>query len=164
MSTVKYVDLFCGTGAFSEAMKQFPNTECVFANDMCPNAAIIYKTNYPSHNFVQNKLENINVRDIPPHDVLFAGFPCQSWSTAGKRKGFDDDRGQAFYHLLNVIKHCNPTVFVLENVKHLTKHDEGRSFAKTHSVFGNCFIASLKAPVPLNKSTYLTVLIIYAVA
>ena len=129
MSTIKYVDLFCGTGAFSEAMQQFPNTECVMANDMCPNSAIIYKANYPSHNFVQNKLENINVHDIPSHDLLFAGFPCQSWSTAGKRKGFDDDRGQSFYHLLKVIKHCNPSVFVLENVKHLTKHDEGRSFA-----------------------------------
>ena len=137
MPILKYVDLFCGTGAFSLAMNKIPQTECVFANDMCPNSHIIYKTNFPSHNFVKSKLEDIKVEDIPTHDILFAGFPCQSWSTAGLRKGFADDRGQAFFYLLNVIKYHQPEVFVLENVKYLTKHDEGRSF--------NTILTSLEA-------------------
>ena len=83
MPIIKYVDLFCGTGAFSLAMNKIPQAECVFANDICPNSHIIYKTNFPSHNFVKSKLEDIKVEDIPAHDILFAGFPCQSFSTAG---------------------------------------------------------------------------------
>ena len=152
MAIIKYIDLFCGTGAFSLAMQNTPGTHCVFANDMCPNSEIIYSANFPTHNFVNAKLEHIPVEDVPEHDLLFPGFPCQSFSVEGSKKGFEDDRGQAFFRLLDVIKHRQPKAFVLENVKHLVNHDKGRTFKTITSLLeGEGYIVVHKV---LNTATY----------
>ena len=69
----------------------------------------------------------MDVNDIPNHDILFAGFPCQPFSIIGQMKGFDDTRGTLFFHIANIIKHKKPKAFILENVKQLVGHNKGQT-------------------------------------
>lgn len=95
---------------------------------MSSNSELIYRTNFPSHRFEKKDLHDVNVVDIPSHDVLTAGFPCQPFSIAGKRRGFDDDRSNVFWKILEIIKYHKPRCVILENVKNLRTHDNGRTF------------------------------------
>jgi DNA (cytosine-5)-methyltransferase 1 len=117
------IDLFAGTGAFSLA---FGNT--VFANDMAPPSKTIYDTNF-SHKLTLKDLNDIRVEDIPPHDILTGGFPCQPFSIAGHREGFDDKRSNVFWKILEILEHHHPKCIVLENVKNLMSHDNKKTFA-----------------------------------
>jgi DNA (cytosine-5)-methyltransferase 1 len=117
------IDLFAGTGAFSLA---FGNT--VFANDMAPASKSIYDANF-SHKLTLKDLNDIRVEDIPPHDILTGGFPCQPFSIAGYREGFDDKRSNVFWKILEILEHHHPKCIVLENVKNLLTHDNKKTFA-----------------------------------
>lgn len=128
MPKLKFVDLFCGTGAFSYVLEKKDN-ECVFANDMVKESELIYKLNYNNHNvFNLNDLNNINIKDIPSHDLLCGGFPCQPFSIAGEKKGFQDERANVFWKIINILKYHKPSIVILENVKNLTSHDKGNTF------------------------------------
>ena len=74
-------------------------------------------------------INDLELSDIPEHDILCAGFPCQPFSIAGKRKGFKDSRSNVFWKMLEIIKHFRPSIIVLENVKNLETHDKGKTFA-----------------------------------
>jgi len=117
------IDLFAGTGAFSLA---FGNT--VFSNDMAPASKSIYDANF-SHKLTLKDLNDIRVEDIPPHDILTGGFPCQPFSIAGNREGFDDKRSNVFWKILEILEHHHPKCIVLENVKNLLTHDNKKTFA-----------------------------------
>jgi len=116
------IDLFAGTGAFSLA---FGNT--VFANDMAPPSKTIYDANF-SHKLTLKDLNDIRLEDIPPHDILTGGFPCQPFSIAGHREGFDDKRSNVFWKILEILEHHHPKCIVLENVKNLMSHDDKKTF------------------------------------
>ena len=123
--TLKFVDLFCGLGAFHEALKSFP-TECVFACDIDHTVSQLYHTNH--HIRPHGDITKIHVTEIPPHDLLCAGAPCQSHSVAGKQKALDDPRGQLIYDIFRIVKHHQPKYIVIENVKNLLNVQQGRVF------------------------------------
>ena len=122
---IKFIDLFCGIGGFHQALNRF-NSECVFACDIDENCRKIYELNYGIK--PEGDITKINVHNIPSFDILCGGFPCQSFSNSGKKKGFDDDRGNLFEYILNIANEKKPSFMFLENVKHIKKIDNGNVF------------------------------------
>ena len=100
---------------------------CVFANEWDRYAAQTYNKNFGGH-IDQRDLSTIPTSDIPDHDLLVGGFPCQAFSVAGKRAGFDDTRGTMFFEVARILADKKPQHLLLENVKGLLSHDEGRTF------------------------------------
>ena len=138
---LKMIDLFAGTGAFTYALENTGNVECVFANDMVEPSKQIYDENF-THKLTLGDLNNIKVQDIPKHDILTGGFPCQPFSIAGKQDGFQDPRSNVFWKILEIIDYHNPLCVILENVKNLVSHDDGKTFEtiKTNLAKRNYFI------------------------
>jgi DNA (cytosine-5)-methyltransferase 1 len=126
-SKLRMIDLFAGTGAFTHAFQGTGKVQCVFANDMVESSKKIYDENY-DHKLTLKDLNEVKVEDIPPHDILTGGFPCQPFSLAGRQEGFQDPRSNVFWKILQIIDHHNPKCVVLENVKNLVTHDEGKTF------------------------------------
>ena len=127
--TKKYtaISLFAGIGGICLGF-QNAGVEIVFANDMDKHACETYRTNF-KHGIIEGKIEDINSNDIPDADMVLFGFPCTSFSIAGKRAGFEDDKsGHLFFEALRIIKAKQPKVFFLENVKNLVSHDKGNTF------------------------------------
>lgn len=124
---LRMVDLFAGTGAFSLAFQSTDQVEVVFSNDMVPHSKTIYDTNF-GHELTLQNLNDVNVDDIPPHHILTGGFPCQPFSIAGLREGFNDERSNVFWKILAIIDRHQPACVILENVKNLISHDAGRTF------------------------------------
>lgn len=127
MPLLRLVDLFAGTGAFSLAFEETGNVQVVFANDFSAAAKNIYDANL-GHPLTLRDLNEIAVTDIPGHDILTAGFPCQPFSIAGEQSGFDDPRSNVFWKILEIIDHHQPRCVVLENVKNILTHDNRRTF------------------------------------
>ena len=125
---LKVVDLFAGTGAFTNVFEKTNKFRSVFTNDMMECSKQIYELNYPENTFTLADLTTINVNDIPEHDILCGGFPCQPFSIAGKQEGFDDERSNVFWKILEILEHHKPSVIVLENVKNLKSHDKGNTY------------------------------------
>lgn len=122
----KFIDLFAGIGGFHQAMTQLGG-ECVFASEIDKHAIKVYENNYGIT--PQGNIKEIDVEDIPQHDVLCAGFPCQTFSVAGKCAGFDDQtKGTLFFEITRILKHHHPKYIILENVKNLTSHGKGRTW------------------------------------
>jgi DNA (cytosine-5)-methyltransferase 1 len=125
---MRLIDLFTGTGAFTLAFKETHAVDVVFGNDMVEHSKKIYDANF-DHKLTLKDLNEVNVDDIPAHDILTGGFPCQPFSIAGLRAGFKDERSNVFWKILSIIDHHNPKCVILENVKNLVTHDEKRTFA-----------------------------------
>lgn len=125
---LKFIDLFAGTGAFSLALEKNNKFKCVFANDIMECSKKIYELNNPGHKFTLKDLNTIDVSDIPAHDLLCGGFPCQPFSIAGDKKGFDDKRSNVFWKIVEILEKHKPGTIILENVKNLKTHDKGNTF------------------------------------
>jgi DNA (cytosine-5)-methyltransferase 1 len=125
---VNFVDLFTGTGAFSYAFETTGRYKCVFANDIMESSKKIYELNFGDSHFELKDLNEINVNTIPRHRLLCGGFPCQSFSIAGKRLGFEDERANVFWKILEILQEHNTEVVILENVKNLKSHDDGNTY------------------------------------
>jgi DNA (cytosine-5)-methyltransferase 1 len=126
-NNIKMIDLFAGTGAFSYAFEKTGKVKCVFANDMVEWSKKIYDLNF-THKLTLGNLNDIKVADIPKHNILTGGFPCQPFSIAGKQEGFQDVRSNVFWKILEIIDFHQPSCVILENVKNLVSHDEGKTF------------------------------------
>lgn len=125
----KFIDLFCGIGGFHLALSSF-GASCVFASDIDYYAQTSYQKNFGIVPY--GDITKIIVKDIPHHDILCAGFPCQPFSISGNRKGFDDDqgRGKLFFNIIAIIHEHFPKMVLLENVKNLEKHDNGKTLCR----------------------------------
>jgi len=120
-----FIDLFAGIGGFRIAMQNLGG-DCVFSSEINNYAKKTYDANFGEVPF--GDITKIDENDVPEHDVLCAGFPCQAFSIAGKRKGFKDEtRGTLFFDIARIIEAKKPKAFFLENVKGLKNHDKGRT-------------------------------------
>ena len=130
---VRFIDLFCGIGGFRFGAEQALSTggvpaECVFSSDIDPHAQLAYSANFGEK--PTGDLTKVASEEIPDHDLLLAGFPCQPFSIMGDAKGFEDTRGTLFFEIARILKAKRPEAFVLENVKQLASHDSGRTLSK----------------------------------
>ena len=125
MESFKFIDLFCGIGGFHQAMASLGG-ECVFASDIDEHCQKTYYRNYGI--MPVGDITQVDAADIPPHDVLCGGFPCQAFSIAGKRLGFaDPTKGTLFFDILRIAKYHKPKYLLLENVRNLASHDSGNT-------------------------------------
>jgi len=121
------IDLFSGTGAFSYVFHQTNKVKTIFANDILDSSFEIFNLNNEIE-LVKKDLNDISNDTIPKADILTAGFPCQPFSIAGMKKGFDDERSNVFWKILSIIKSNSPNIIILENVKNLKTHDNKKTF------------------------------------
>jgi DNA (cytosine-5)-methyltransferase 1 len=122
--TFTYVSLFSGVGGFEQALNKLGG-KCVMASEIDKYANLAYETLY-GHKTVGD-ITKVDAETVPDHDLLVAGFPCQAFSVAGKRLGFEDTRGTLFFEIARIAKVKRPKAMLLENVKGLISHDKGRT-------------------------------------
>jgi DNA (cytosine-5)-methyltransferase 1 len=131
---LKFIDLFCGIGGFRYAFEKV-GAECVFSSDWDKFSQVTYAANFGEK--PHGDIHSVAVADIPKHDILCGGFPCQPFSLAGvskknslgRKHGFDDEKqGNLFFSIADILDYHKPAAFVLENVKNLKSHDGGRTF------------------------------------
>lgn len=129
--SLKCASFFAGVGGIDKGFEQ-AGFETIYSNEMDKNASITYKANYPNVHIDVCDIRDLNEKkDIPAFDIMLAGFPCQAFSVAGYRQGFDDEkgRGNLFFDLVRIIKAKKPKILFLENVKNLVSHDDGKTFS-----------------------------------
>ena len=124
VNSLKFIDLFAGIGGFRIALER-ENATCVFSSEWDKDAQTTYKENFGE--IPEGDITKINEREIPEHDILCGGFPCQAFSISGKQRGFKDTRGTLFFDIARIVKYHKPKVVFLENVKNLTKHYHGNT-------------------------------------
>ncbi len=127
MEQLKFIDLFAGIGGIRLGLEQACKdrgirSKCVFTSEIKPYALEILKQNHPKEK-IHGDITQIEASEIPDFDVLLAGFPCQAFSSAGKRLGFEDTRGTLFFDVERILKEKEPKGFILENVEGLVNHD-----------------------------------------
>lgn len=125
---IKIIDLFAGIGGIRKGFEiAFGNNiECVLTSEIDKHAIETYKANYGDEN-MYGDIKEINEKNVPDHDILLAGFPCQPFSQAGLKKGFNDTRGTLFFDIERILIEKKPQAFLLENVKQLRGHDRGHT-------------------------------------
>lgn len=122
--SLRFIDLFCGMGGFRLAFEA-QGCKCVYSSDIDEYACRTYELNFGD--FPKSDITKVEAKDIPEFDILCAGFPCQPFSIAGKRLGFDDTRGTLFFDVARILKEKKPMAFLLENVRGLSNHDGGKT-------------------------------------
>lgn len=142
-----FIDLFAGIGGFHLALHNLGG-KCVFASEMDVHARKTYKHNFEKlspelfkNNMFNDDIRNITASDIPDFDILCAGFPCQPFSQAGHKRGFNDnhnsERGNLFFNIVEILEEKKPKAFFLENVRGLVKHDNGNTFKVIRNILEN---------------------------
>jgi len=130
----KFIDLFAGIGGIRIPFDEL-NGDCVFSSEFDKYAAQTYSENFG--HLPHGDITKIDLDEIPKHDLLLAGFPCQAFSMAGKRKGFEDTRGTLFFNIEKILEARKPKAFLLENVRGLINHDNGKTFQTIQNVLSN---------------------------
>ncbi|MBP9994882.1 MAG: DNA (cytosine-5-)-methyltransferase [bacterium] len=129
---LRFIDLFAGIGGIRLGLEQAAhelgfNTECMMTSEIKPAAIKVLRQNHPQES-ICGDVTQIDTNDIPDFDILCAGFPCQAFSYAGKRMGFEDTRGTLFFEVARILRDKRPKGFILENVEGLVTHDGGKTF------------------------------------
>lgn len=130
-ASLTFADMFCGIGGFHIAAAEM-GMRCVFACDIDREARRAYRHNFGME--PAGDITEICLDEVPSHDVLFAGFPCQPFSIIGNMRGFEDVRGTLFFNLAQAIEAKEPMAFLLENVRQLSSHNKGRTLARIMEV------------------------------
>lgn len=134
MKKFKFIDLFAGIGGFRIVMEEIGG-ECVFSSEIDKHACQTYFENFKD--LPSGDITKINEKDIPDHDVLCAGFPCQAFSISGKQKGFEDARGTLFFEIARIVSEKKPKILFLENVANLKKHNDGETIKTMAEILNN---------------------------
>ena len=128
LDNYRFIDLFGGIGGFHLALSSF-GAQCVFASDIDAEARKVYAKNFNIE--PKGNIKTINSQDIPSHDILCGGFPCQSFSVSGTQAGFGDEKtGKLFFEIVRIAKYHQPKIILLENVANLESHDKGKSLKR----------------------------------
>ena len=158
MKKFKFIDLFAGIGGMRLGFES-AGAECVLTCEISESALETYKANYkptPQHVYSNNIL-TLKSEDVPDHNILVAGFPCQPYSIAGLRKGLKDERGgDIFLAILRILKYKEPDAFLLENVKGMVNHDNGKTFKYIKDSLRDCGYYVV-TPQVLNTMTHANV-------
>jgi len=125
MKTFEFIDLFAGIGGIRLGFEAHGGT-CVFSSEWDKQAQITYEANFGER--PAGDITQISPAEIPDHDILLGGFPCQAFSICGDQKGFSDTRGTLFFNIETILKAKQPRAFMLENVKNLKSHNKGETF------------------------------------
>lgn len=145
MQTFKFIDLFCGIGGFHQALSDLGG-KCVYACDIDKNCREVYYENYGL--MPDSDITKVNPEEIPDYDILCAGFPCQAFSKAGKRLGFDDPtKGTLFFEVMRIAKATKPKYMLLENVRNLVGHDNGNTWRTIHDSIIEAGYNTLDKPI-----------------
>lgn len=128
---MKIGSLFSGIGGIDLAFEQ-AGFNVVWANEIDKDACKTYRHNFPNTLLSELDIRKLNASTIPDFDVLTAGFPCQSFSVCGNRKGFADERGNLFFEIMRIADEKKPGIIFLENVANLVEHDNGKTFNRIH--------------------------------
>ena len=166
---LRLVDLFAGIGGIRCGLEQAARDKgltpvCVFTSEIKSSAVKVLRENHPGET-IMGDITQVETKSIPDFDVLCAGFPCQAFSSAGKRQGFADTRGTLFFEVAEIIRRHRPRAVFLENVKNLQTHDNGRTFAVIkgtleelgYRVFSKVLNAMEYADVPQNRERIIIV-------
>lgn len=152
MASFKFVDLFSGIGGFHQAMTRLGG-KCVFASEIDANCIKVYSENYGVNSGVN--IRDVEARDIPFHDVLCAGFPCQAFSKAGKQAGLSDlTRGTLFFEIERILRTHKTKFIILENVRNLVSHDEGNTWRVIQSVLRDIGYRLTEKPLILSPHQF----------
>lgn len=129
---LRYIDLFAGIGGFHLALQRLGH-QCVFASELKADLRRLYAINFPGCE-IQGDITQIRPENIPAHDILCAGFPCQPFSQAGKQQGFNDEkkRGNLFENICEIVAYHRPRYILLENVSNLKGHDKGNTWREIY--------------------------------
>lgn len=145
MKHFKFIDLFCGIGGFHQALSDLGG-ECVYASDIDADCRKTYERNYGIK--PDGDITKVEAKDIPEHDVLCGGFPCQAFSKAGNRLGFaDPTKGTLFFDIMRIAKYHNPKYMLLENVRNLASHDHGNTWRVIHDIIIDAGYNVIEKPV-----------------
>lgn len=145
MNQFTFIDLFCGIGGFHQAMSELGGI-CLFACDIDADCRKTYEKNYGIR--PDGDITKIDAKDIPLHDVLCAGFPCQAFSKAGSRLGFKDKtKGTLFFDIMRILDYHHPKYALLENVRNLASHDHGNTWKVIHDALDNAGYNVIDEPV-----------------
>lgn len=133
MKTIKYIELFSGIGAFTQAIHSIKGVkaQCLFAADINKECAEVYKDNYNVDSLCD--ITKINEQEIPSHDFCFFSPPCQAFSKSGKQEGFNDARGTLINDVFRILKEHHPKYILMENVRNLVSHDNGHTIEVINS-------------------------------
>lgn len=152
---MKFIDLFAGIGGIRIPFDEL-GYQCVFSSEWDKHAQYTYSMNFG--HMPNGDITKVDIKNIPEHDLLLAGFPCQPFSMAGKQLGFQDTRGTLFFNIASIIEHHKPKAVLLENVKRFKTHDGGKTFTVIENTLKelgyNVFHAILNAKdfgVPQNR-------------
>lgn len=133
---MRFIDLFSGLGGFHLALARLGH-DCVFASEINKDLADLYEKNFKISN-VHSDIKSVHVEDIPDHDIMCAGFPCQPFSKAGKQLGINDERGQFIVDFERILTRHKPKYFILENVPNLRRHDREETWREIKEVLESC--------------------------
>ena len=136
---MKFGSLFAGIGGIDIGFQQ-AGFEVLWANEIDRDACKTYRQNFPETALFEGDVRNLDASRLPKVDVITAGFPCQSFSVCGNKKGFSDSRGNLFFEITRIIDKVKPQVVFLENVANLVEHDKGRTFNTIfNELAGRCY-------------------------
>ena len=126
-NTIRFVELFAGVGGFRFALEKL-GTECVWANEIEPAACKVYRSHWNDQTLHEGDINEVKPEEIPDHELLVGGFPCQPFSFAGSQRGFDDTRGTLFFSIVRILRAKRPKNFIFENVKGILSNNNGKTF------------------------------------
>ena len=147
---MKVAGFFAGVGGIELGFEQ-AGFDIVWSNEIDEKAGVTFEANHKAHIVIED-INNIDSKSVPNVDVIVGGFPCQAFSIAGYRKGFEDERGEVFFQLARIIKDKMPRIIFIENVKNLLGHDKGNTYKVIKETLES-YCYNLKTMI-LNASEY----------